>query len=116
MEVKLTYRGRSVSAHDVEFIRALIAAHPQASRRALSKQLCEAWRWVQPNGQLCDMVCRSLMLELHRAGLIELPPVRQRPPNNVTARRVPGGLDIDTSPIRTTLRELGLRRLRELWS
>jgi len=50
MEVKLTYRGRSVSAHDVEFIRALIAAHPQASRRALSKQLCEAWRWVQPNG------------------------------------------------------------------
>jgi len=47
------------------------------------------------------------MLELHRADLIELPPVRQRPPNNVTARRVPGGVDIDTSPIRTTLRELG---------
>lgn len=107
MEVKLTYRGRAVTEHDVEFIRALIAAHPKASRRRLSKHLCEAWDWVQPNGQLRDMVCRSLMLELHRAGLIELPPVRLRPHNNVTARRTPAPLSIDTTAIAATLRELG---------
>jgi hypothetical protein len=107
MEVKLTYRGRAVTEHDVEFIRALIAQHPRASRRALSKHLCEAWDWMQPNGQLRDMVCRSLMLELHRAGLIELPPVRFRPRNNVTARRAAPALSIDTRPIRTSLRALG---------
>jgi hypothetical protein len=68
MESVLTYRGRQVSAADVGFIRELIAEHPKASRRALSKKLCEAWGWVQHNGALRDQVCRSLMLELHRGG------------------------------------------------
>ena len=83
VEVKLKHRGRTVNASDVAFVRALIAKHPGASRRALSKLLCEAWHWVQPNGTPCDMVCRGLMLALHRASHIELPPVRHRPPNNV---------------------------------
>lgn len=107
MEVELTHRGRAVTMRDVEFIRTLIANHPRASRRALSKHLCEAWGWVQPNGNLRDMVCRSLMLELHRAGLITLPPVRFRPRNNVTERRAVPALSVDTTPMRTTLRELG---------
>ena len=77
MSVKLRYRGREVTDSDVAFIVDLIARHPGASRRALSKLLCEAWKWRQDNGELRDMVCRVLMLELHRAGLIELPPVRQ---------------------------------------
>ncbi len=102
----MTYRGRVVSAQDVVFIQALIDAHPEASRRVLSKTLCERWDWRQPNGQLRDMVCRSLMLELHRAGHIALPPVRCRPPNNVVARRRPGALALDTRPLRATLAEL----------
>jgi len=106
MEVKLTHRGRAVTEAEVAFIRTLIERHPQASRRQLSKHLCEAWGWVQPNGQLRDMVCRSLMLELHRAGLIELPPVRFRPHNNVTARRTPPGVSVDRTPIRCRLQEL----------
>lgn len=106
MEVKLTYRGRAVTEAEVAFIRALIARHPQASRRQLSRLLCEAWGWVQANGQLRDMVCRSLMLELHRAALIELPPVRFRPHNNVTARRAPPGVSIDRTPIRCRLQAL----------
>jgi hypothetical protein len=59
MDPVLTYRGRAVSLDEVAFIRGLIADHPGASRRALSKQLCEAWDWRQPNGALRDMVCRS---------------------------------------------------------
>lgn len=106
MDVKLTYRGRVLSAQDVAFIQTLIDAHPEASRRALSKKLCEHWDWRQPNGQLRDMVCRSLMLELHRAGHIALPPVRCRPPNNVVARRRPAALAVDTRPLRATLAEL----------
>lgn len=106
MNVKLRYRGRVVSAEDVVFIQSLIDEHPEASRRALSKMLCERWDWVQANGQLCDMVCRGLMLELHRAGHIELPPVRCRPPNNVIARRRPPAMAIDTRPLRMSLTEL----------
>ena len=82
MDEIFRYRGRSLNTCDVADIRTLIAEHPGASRRALSQRLCERWDWKQPNGRLRDMVCRSLMLALHRAGHIELPPVRWRPPNN----------------------------------
>ncbi len=115
MEVKLKYRGRVVTSSDVDFIRELIARHPEVSRRALSKRLCEAWGWVQPNGELRDMVCRGLMLELHRAGLIELPRVRCRPPNNIVERRAPEPVPIDSTPLCTRLREIqpvGFRQVR----
>ena len=89
---------------DVRFIRELIVAHPDASRRALSKRLCEAWGWVQPNGALRDMVCRGLMLTLHRAGHIELPPVRQSPPNPLARRRSPPApVEVDQTPVEGTI-------------
>jgi Domain of unknown function (DUF4338) len=55
---------------DIESIRRLIAANPEASRWALSRQLCEAWNWKQANGALRDMVCRGPLLMLERAGEI----------------------------------------------
>jgi hypothetical protein len=114
MEVKLKYRGREVKASDIAFIQALIAEDPGASRRALSKKLCEAWNWVQPNGALRDMVCRGLMLELDRSGLIELPPVRCRPPNNVLNRRVSGSAAVDATPLRAPLAELQPLEFRQV--
>jgi len=114
MEVKLRYRGRPVSAADVSFIRELIAAHPSASRRQLSKLLCEAWDWRQGSGQLRDMVCRGLMLELHRGGHIELPAVRQRPPNNIIRRARPAAVRLDQSPISGTIRDLGELEVRQV--
>ena len=75
------YRGRTVTAEDIVFIRDLIARHPGLSRRKLSAKLCEAWQWKQANGALRDMVCRGLLLMLHRGGEIELPAVRQVPLN-----------------------------------
>ncbi len=77
MPAEWRYRGRVVTAEDILFIRAFIAAHPNASRRRLSALLCEAWQWRQANGAPCDMICRGLLLMLHRAGEIELPAVRQ---------------------------------------
>ena len=68
-------------------IRELIVAHPEASRRRLSELLCEAWSWRQPNGALSSMVCRGLMLQLHRAGHIDLPAVRRQNPNPLAAGR-----------------------------
>jgi hypothetical protein len=114
MEVKLSYRGRVIHPQDIAFIQALIDAHPGMSRRALSKELCERWDWRQPNGQLRDMVCRSLMLELHRAEHIELPPVRFRVPNNVVARRKPAAMAVDSNPLRTTLSRLRPLEIRQV--
>ena len=104
MEEILSYRGRVVTDEDVFFIRQLIADHPGSSRRNLSKKLCEAWDWRQANGSLRDMVCRGLMLELHRAGHIELPPIRWVNPNPLARRgaerRKPAPMHVDTSPMR----------------
>jgi len=114
MEPLLTYRGRAVTDEDVATVRALIAAHPSASRRELSKRLCERWNWRQANGTLRDMLARSLMLALHRAGQITLPPVRHQPPNNVVARRAPKPVAIDRTPLRSSLAELGALTVDEV--
>lgn len=111
----LRYRGRTLDAADLAFIRQLIAEHPDSSRRRLSARLCEAWNWVQPNGALRDMVCRGLLLQLHRAGLIELPAKRFCVPNNVVAhRRQARDLDLDQSPIAAPLAELGVVEIRQV--
>jgi hypothetical protein len=107
MQIVLRYRGREITDTDVAFIRALIAEHPRLSRRRLSERLCEAWDWRQANGARRDMVCRGLMLVLHRAGQIELPPCRQRSINPLVARAQPAAVELDRTPIEASLRELG---------
>jgi hypothetical protein len=100
------YRGRTVTAEDIGFIRKLLAEHPTASRRALSEKLCEAWQWKQDNGALRDMVCRGLMLMLHRAGQIELPAVRFRPPNPLVQRERPQPVLIDMTPVTCAISDI----------
>ena len=103
---ELQYRQRVITDSDVVFIRKLIAEHPQASRRELSKKLCQAWNWVQPNGALRDMVCRGLMLKLHREGRIELPLVRQVPCNPLAHRIQPTVVSVEARPLRVKLSEI----------
>src|SRR5271170_7848232 len=97
------YRGRIVTAEEIDFIRRLVAEHPAASRRRLSEKLCEAWQWKQANGALRDMVCRGLLLMLHRAGQIELPGIRFRPPNPLARRERPQPMLIDMTPLEAPL-------------
>ncbi len=104
--VEWKYRGRVVTARDIVFIRELIAQNPGLSRRQLSTRLCQAWQWRQANGALCDMVCRGLLLMLHRAGEIELPPVRQLSLNPFVQRTRPAPVPIDQTPLIAALREL----------
>src|SRR5450432_4556298 len=94
------YRGRVVTAGDITSIRQLIAENPGASRRRLSEKLCEVWQWKQANGALRDMVCRGLLLMLHRAGEIELPPVKRVVRNRIAERARPEPVIPDTRPVR----------------
>jgi uncharacterized protein DUF4338 len=104
--VEWKYRGRVITAQELEFIREFIKQHPGLSRRRLSAQLCEAWQWKQANGALCDMVCRGLLLMLHRADEIELPPVRQVSLNPFVRRVRPAPVPIDQTPLTGALSEL----------
>jgi hypothetical protein len=104
--VELRYRGRNVSDKDILSIRELIAAHPQASRRTLSTKLCEAWQWRQANGAPRDMVCRGLLLMLHRAGRIALPPVDYVRHNPLARRARPAPALVDATSIEGRLRDL----------
>ena len=112
-DVLLSFRGRPIRQAEVLFLRELIAANPGLSRRRLSVKVCQAWNWVQPNGQPRDMVCRGLMLALHRAGHIELPAKRQSPRNNaITHRRVLAAPPYDTTAIEMSLDRLGALEVR----
>jgi hypothetical protein len=113
-EQRLSHRHRAITDDDLVFIRRLIAEHAGCSRRELSKKLCQAWNWVQPNGALRDMVCRSLMLKLHREGHIELPPVRFVPRNPLAQRRAAALVQVDQAPLRMSLVELGTIELRQV--
>jgi hypothetical protein len=122
METILSHRGRIVTDSDIVFIRQLIDDNPAASRRSLSQKLCEAWNWRQTNGALRDMVCRSLMLALHRAGHIELPAVRQIPHNPLARRGAerskPIPALVDTTRLQASLsalRPLEFRQVRHTW-
>jgi len=102
----LTYRGREVTHADATFLRELIAHHPGASRRALSRLACAAWNWVQPNGAPRDMVCRGLMLALHRAGHVVLPAPRYIPANPLAQRCKPVPVAVAAEPLRAALKDL----------
>ncbi len=105
-DIVLTYRGKSATNDDIEFINQLIKANPTDSRRKLSQKLCREWNWVQANGSLRDMVARGFMLELHRKGHITLPVQRQKPPNPFVNRARPPKIDIDQTPVAVDIRRI----------
>src|SRR3990172_5973003 len=113
MDTVLEFRGREVRPQDVDFIRELIAASPKASRRALSFKVCEAWGWVQPNGAPCDALCRSLMLKLHRAGQLVLPPpawTSRQPRRHAVVARI----DVAPVPLAAPLMAIGPLDIRQV--
>jgi len=114
MELEIKYQGKVATSDEVEFIKRLISDNPNDSRRCLSKKLCEAWNWVQPNGALRDMVCRGFLLRLESAGYIKLPPRRFTPHNPLATRKSPPKVDIDQTPISTPLSKVKPLEIRQV--
>jgi hypothetical protein len=75
------YRGRELTAQDISGIQATVHRHYAHGRTHISRILCNAWQWMQPNGQYKEYAARDLLLRLEEKGFIELPP-RIRPNNN----------------------------------
>jgi len=114
MEPLLTYRGKGITEEQIAFIRELIVQNPGDSRWRLSKKLCQVWNWRQANGVLRDMVCRGLMLMLHRAGYIELPVRKQNPANPLVYRKKPAPVEIEPYPLAGSLSSIGPLEIRQV--
>jgi len=106
MKLNLKYRGHVATTEDIALIDKLMADNPKDSRYALSKKFCQAAGWVQPNGHLRDMVARSYMLALHRAGYIKLPPRKGKAPSPYERNRKPPLVEVDRSPIKKKLKDI----------
>lgn len=76
------------------------------SRWKLSRELCEAWGWKQANGALCDMQCRGLLLMLHRAGEIGLPPIKRAVRNRIAERARPVHVGMEERRLAGSLSQL----------
>src|SRR5205085_6545738 len=107
------YRSRDITSEEIAFIRQLIQNHPELSRWKLSRELCEAWQWKQANGALRDMVCRGLLLMLHRAGEIELPPVKRKIRNRLEKRERPEPVIPDNRVVELCARQQTIRDHRQ---
>jgi hypothetical protein len=109
------YRGQEIDGQQIAFLQEFIRTHPTSSRWKLSRQLCEALGWKQANGALRDVVCRSLLLMLERAGVIELPPVRRQiRGQRRTGRPRPEAVLLDTTPLAMPLKQLGAIELEQV--
>ena len=76
--IECRYYGRDFTADEMALLRALIAADPQPTRAALSREFCRRIGWFKPDGGLKDMMARVTMLAMDRDGAITLPPPRGR--------------------------------------
>ncbi len=106
MELNLKYRGRIATSEDIKLIDNLMRENPEASRHRLSKLFCQAADWRQANGALRDMVARSYMLELERAGYIKLPAKKSNPPNPMLERKKPKEIKIAKHLIASPLKSI----------
>lgn len=106
-------QGRSWLPEQIRQLGRWVKQNPEWSRYRLSRELCQRWQWVRPNGQLADMSARSFLLKLHARELIVLPPIRCPSPNRMKHRRLVC-VALDRSPVVATLQSLGALTLHEV--
>lgn len=78
--VLLVSGGREFTREDVAVIEAIMEEWDlYATRSAISRAVCEALGWYQPNGQPKEVACRQALMKLEEDGWIRLPAPRRRP-------------------------------------
>lgn len=76
-------QSRIVRPEDLEWLQAWPRRDPGCSRKALARELCRRWQWLDAQGRLKDFAARSLLLKLAAQGRLVLPPLqthKRRPP------------------------------------
>ncbi|MEA2013768.1 MAG: hypothetical protein U9N38_00430 [Thermodesulfobacteriota bacterium] len=60
--IRFRYQSRQLDANDIAFVKKTIVRHYNMGRSYISRILCEAWAWKQPNGKLKECATRDLLL------------------------------------------------------
>jgi hypothetical protein len=76
MQTEVTCQGRRLNGGQIAWLRDWIAAHPQWSRKRLSRELCEEWGWRNGGGRRKDFAARSFLEKLEARGVLVLPPLQ----------------------------------------
>ena len=114
MSTLLSYRRIHVTSSTLDIISTIISQNPQDNRSELSRKICRRMQWIQPNGYLRDMVCRSLLLRLESAGYIKLPPRQNVPQQWRNTKRNVREFSIDTTNITATVRSIQPLRIAQV--
>ena len=101
--VVFRYRGRHLTNDDIVFINDLIKRDFGRGRTYISKQLCLAWQWLQPNGKLKEYAARDLLLRLEENGFLQLPERKRSKDGLRTAKRYDQIPLISTKPMGGTI-------------
>ncbi len=104
--VVFRYRSRDLKAQDIHFVQSVVAQFYGKGRSEISRVICEAWGWVQPNGRLKECAARDLLLRLEEKGFIELPPCL-RPKNNLKRNAFVQVPLFSNTPLEGSLRQYG---------
>lgn len=70
-------------------ITAVVQRTPEINRSALARQVCEWLGWRDARGQLQVGGARKALVELHRRGVIALPPSNRQPRTPKSGSPVP---------------------------
>lgn len=110
IKTPIVLRGRSFSENDLRLIRNILRRNRRKGRTAISRLVCEALSWRQPNGWLKDRACRDALGKLENEKYITLPVARvvTRTRTNDTKKSFLSEFDLET-PIRDFPNEICLK-------
>ncbi len=105
MNWPIKIQGRYLTKTDIQEINHLLTNNPRWNRSRLSRELCNQWGWIRPDGQLKDIACRELLRKLENRTLIKLP---ERERRSGGPYRLPENeaVEIEHTPIACKLSEI----------
>ena len=83
--------GRCFTQQEIDWIRDQIQSDPDLSRQELSRRFCHHVGWFKPDGGPKEMSCKTAMLRMDKAGIIELPSPKKRIGSVGLVKRTPAG-------------------------
>ncbi|MBZ9623157.1 DUF4338 domain-containing protein [Clostridium sp. FP2] len=95
--------GRNFTSEDIDLIKWTRKKYSHLSRKELAGTVCEFLDWTTPAGRAKTPQCVAFLVELEKAGIIELPPVIIKS-KKVSVSIIPN-FYIDTSSIVGDLKE-----------
>ena len=72
-DIQYMKSGRSISPVEIRIIQDTVSEKYQTGRCEISRTICKRLNWFSENGKPKAWVCRELLIQLERDGLVNLP-------------------------------------------